>query len=194
MKRAVFIDKDGTLVTDVPYNADPAKITLAPFAGMALARLKQAGFLLVLVTNQSGVARGYFPEIMLVGVFNQLNRLLGEEGVRLDDCFYCPHHPQAVVKKYRCSCDCRKPQPGMLLEAAKKHDLDLGQSWMIGDILDDVEAGARAGCRTILLDNGHETLWQPGPCRRPSFTVPTLKAAAATILHHSNNLVYGLTF
>lgn len=190
MRKAVFIDKDGTLVKDVPYNAVTSLIELQPQAGAALRRLKETGFLLILVTNQAGIGYGYFREIMLVGVFNHINALLREEGISLDDFYYCPHHPQAVLKKYRMHCDCRKPQAGMLLQAADKYDLVLENSWMVGDILNDVEAGNRAGCHTILLDNGHETEWEPGPFRTPGFTAATWTDVSDIILQQINNPDY----
>jgi D-glycero-D-manno-heptose 1,7-bisphosphate phosphatase len=194
MKKAVFIDKDGTLINDVPYNADPAKITLAPGAGESLRRLRQAGHTLILVTNQSGVAHGYFREIMLVGVFNYINSLLRDEGAYLDGFYYCPHHPQASLQRYRMNCICRKPHNGMLLQAAKEHHIDLSSSWMIGDILDDMEAGNQAGCKTILIDQGHETMWQLNRSRTPSFQVNAWPEATDIIIEHSKNPVYGLTY
>jgi histidinol-phosphate phosphatase family protein len=100
-----------------------------------------------------------------------LRELLATGGVFLAGVHWCPHHPQA-------GCDCRKPQPGMLTRAAAEHGIDLGQSWMVGDILDDVEAGHRAGCRTVLLDVGHETEWVPGPLRSPDVTAGSLVQAA----------------
>jgi len=182
MKRAVFLDKDGTLIEDVPYNADPVKIRLAPGAGEALRRLEQEGYLLIMISNQSGVALGYFPENALQDVRWQIESLLREQHVRIHDFYYCPHLPDGTIAAYRRVCTCRKPAPGMLLQAAQMHNIDLESSWMIGDILDDVEAGNRAGCSTILLNNGHETIWQQGPERTPHFIVNNLNEAATIIL------------
>jgi len=184
MRQAIFIDKDGTLITDVPYNADPEKIRLEHAAGAALKRLHDAGYYLILVTNQAGIAHGKFPEGMLCGVFKRINQLLLEEGqVEIDRFYYCPHHPEAKLKKYRKPCDCRKPLPGMLQQAALENNIDLANSWMIGDILDDVEAGNRAGCHTILIDNGNETKWEPGAYRNPTLVANGLLTAAEMILH-----------
>lgn len=194
MKRAVFIDKDGTLIRDEPYNVSPEKIVLAPFAGESLRRLRQAGYALILVTNQAGVAKGYFREIMLVGVFNHINSLLRDEGTWLDGFYYCPHHPQAALKQYRQTCQCRKPSAGMILQAAREHQVHLPSSWMIGDILHDIEAGNRAGCKTVLLDNGHETMWKPGEYRTPLHKADSWPAAADIIIEHSKNPVYGFTY
>jgi D,D-heptose 1,7-bisphosphate phosphatase len=183
LRRAVFLDKDGTLIEDVPYNADPERIKLSDRAGQALAKLKGAGFELIVVSNQSGVARGCFTEEALDDVAARLKELLVEFDVRLSGFYYCPHHPDATIAGYRTACRCRKPAPGLLMRAAREHDLDLSASWLVGDILDDVEAGARAGCATVLLNNGHETEWRDGPWRRPKHTALDLAEAAEIILH-----------
>ena len=179
----VFLDKDGTLVENVPYNVDPERITLAAGAASGLRRLARAGYHFVVVSNQSGVARGYFKEDDLQVVTRRLRALFHQAaGICLDGFYYCPHHPQGVVPRYSRQCKCRKPQPGMLLTAAKELEINLKRSWMVGDILDDVEAGNRAGCRTVLLDNGNETVWQAGPYRKPDFTTASLAEAAEVIL------------
>ncbi len=182
LNRAVFLDKDGTLIPDVPYNVDPARITLYPDVAEALLTLQRAGFKLIVVSNQAGVARGYFPETALTAVESRLRTLLGEAGVVLDDFRYCPHHPAGSVAEYAIDCTCRKPQPGMLLLIAEEQEIDLRESWMAGDILNDVEAGNRAGCRTILIDRGNETEWLTGPFRTPTATVNSFSKAADQIL------------
>jgi D-glycero-D-manno-heptose 1,7-bisphosphate phosphatase len=179
---AVFLDKDGTLINDVPYNVDPSLVELAAGAAEGAALLSAAGYALVVVSNQSGVARGLFPEAAIAAVEARIRELLAECDVPLAGFYYCPHHPQATIDQYRADCECRKPAPGMLMRAAGELGFDLTHSWMIGDILDDVEAGHRAGCRSILIDNGHETLWQWNPRRHPDFVVRDLSAAARTIL------------
>ncbi len=183
--RAVFFDKDGTLVENVPYNINPDRIHLAQKAGKALHLLHQSGYLLVIVTNQSGVARGYFKEEALETVEGRLRDLFREEGsAPLAGFYYCPHLADGLVPKYAIECDCRKPEPGMLLRAAKELDIDLTRSWMVGDILNDVEAGNRAGCRTILIDNGNETEWELSSYdRQPDFIVTNLLEAAQAILN-----------
>jgi histidinol-phosphate phosphatase family protein len=182
MHAAVFFDKDGTLVEDVPYNVDPQKIQLAPGALPAARVLHDAGFRLVVVSNQSGVARGYFAESALAAVEERLRALLAEAGVPLAGFYCCPHHPQGVVAAYACVCACRKPAPGLILRAAQELGIDPQRSWLVGDLLDDVEAGGRAGCRTILLDNGHETQWLAGPLRQPDYKAADLPEAARLIL------------
>lgn len=181
-RRAVFLDKDGTLIENVPYNVDPALIRLAPGAEEGLTRLHRAGFDLFVISNQSGVARGYFPESALAGVEARLRELLAAVGVPLASFAYCPHHPEGSVEGFAMACDCRKPAPGMLLRTAGDHDIDLARSWMIGDILDDIQAGRAAGCRTILIDNGNETEWRLSPDREPHHRAPDLAAAAGHIL------------
>ncbi len=181
MRPAVFLDKDGTLVRDVPYNVDPERIVLTEGAADGVRKLHAAGFALVVVSNQSGVARGYFVEAELEAVWTKLRDLLG---VPLEF-HYCPHHPEGHAP-YNVACDYRKPEPGMLLQAAQAHNLDLSQSWMVGDILNDVQAGRRAGCRTVLLDNtengGGETEWVLNRERLPHHIVSTLAEAAEVIL------------
>jgi histidinol-phosphate phosphatase family protein len=181
-KPAVFLDKDGTLIEDVPYNIDPQKIRLSPGAEQGLSALHEAGYPIVVVSNQSGVARGLFPESALEEVENTLRRLLAAIDVPLAGFFYCPHHPDGRVGEHAVACKCRKPAPGMLVQAAAELGIDLDRSWMIGDILDDVEAGRKAGCRTILLDNGHETQWHPGRYRLPHYVVSNLAEAARLIV------------
>lgn len=179
---AVFLDKDGTLVDDLPYNVDPALIRLTAGAGEALTSLHDAGFALVVISNQSGVARGHFPESALRSVVAEVRRLLADLGVPLLGFYYCPHHPDGVVAGYAIGCDCRKPRPGMVLQAAREHDLDLSRSWFVGDVLDDVEAGRGAGCRAVLIDNGNETEWVLTPERRPHQVAAGLQDAALRIL------------
>jgi histidinol-phosphate phosphatase family protein len=133
------------------------------------------------ISNQSGVARGLFAEEALEGVRGRLRQLLADVGVPLDGFFYCPHHPEGNVPRYAVTCGCRKPEPGMILAAAREHGIVLDHSWFIGDILDDVEAGRRAGCRTALIDNGNETEWRRSPLRTPDLVAADLAEAARRI-------------
>ncbi|NEX60371.1 D-glycero-alpha-D-manno-heptose-1,7-bisphosphate 7-phosphatase [Noviherbaspirillum galbum] len=179
--RAIFLDKDGTLVENVPYNVNPALIRLSWNAGPALQIFKSLGYKLIVVSNQSGIAKGLFTENALQPVEHRLAERLVQYGVTLDGFYYCPHSPDGVIGRYAISCTCRKPMPGMLLRAAKEHGIDLSQSWMIGDILHDVEAGRRAGCRTVLIDNGNETEWKLSPLRTPDAKAADLHEAARFI-------------
>ena len=176
---AIFLDKDVTLIPDIPYNVDPDRITLSDGAEIALRSFHNSGYKLIVISNQSGVARGYFPEIALAKVEQRLRTLLNE--IPLTGFYYCPHHPQGSIIEYAIDCNCRKPKPGLILQAAQTHHIDLARSWMIGDILNDVEAGRNAGCKTILIDNGNETEWIRSPQRSPHHKVSNLLEAAQII-------------
>jgi D-glycero-D-manno-heptose 1,7-bisphosphate phosphatase len=178
----VFLDKDGTLITNVPYSVNCDLITLAPGAEEALRMFARAGMDIAVVSNQPGVAFGRFTEDALDAVRDRLAALVAPSGVRLRAFYYCPHHPNGTVSRYAVECQCRKPQPGLLERAQADLGVDLRQSWMVGDILDDVEAGRRASCRTVLVDNGGETEWVQGPLRHPDVVVSDLAAAARAIV------------
>ena len=182
LRPAAFLDKDGTLLEDVPYNVEPGKMRLAPGAAEGLRELGRLGLALVVVSNQPGVALGRFGHERLDGVADRLREMFERHGARLSGCYWCPHHPEGTVAPYARACDCRKPAAGMPRRAASELGLDLGRSWFIGDILDDVQAGRRAGCRTILVDNGGETEWrQETPERIPDRIVTDLREAALHI-------------
>lgn len=157
-QRAVLLDRDGTLVHPRHYPSRPEELRIYDGITPHLRELQSAGFRLVVITNQAGIARGYLTETDLQQMHAYLRSELAKEGVLLDAIYYCPHHIEGVVKGLARSCTCRKPQPGMLLQAAADLNLDLRRSWFVGDILDDVEAGNRARCRTILVDLGIESL------------------------------------
>jgi D-glycero-D-manno-heptose 1,7-bisphosphate phosphatase len=181
--KAVFLDKDGTLIEDVPYNVRPEQIVFYPDAMDAIYALHQAGYLLVIVSNQSGIARGYFEEQDLLPVEEHIRKeFMANSGVPLAGFYYCPHHPDGIVPRYSIHCDCRKPKPGLLFRAAEELDIDLQHSWMVGDILNDVEAGNQAGCATVLIDNGNETEWYLSHERQPDFIVTNLYEATQAIL------------
>lgn len=168
--RAVFFDKDGTLVKDVPYNINPDLIVLTTGAAEAVQKLKKAGFKLFVVSNQSGVARGFFEEKDLAAVWEKLNELCG---VEFDGFYFCPHFLGGKIARFSFACDCRKPEAGMILSAAGEHNLDLQNSWIVGDSPKDAEAGQRAGCQTILL--GGETT-------NAGFSADNMSEAAQIIL------------
>lgn len=182
---AIFLDKDGTLIEDVPYNVDPDAIRLAPHAEAALRRFARLDAPLIIITNQPGVALGFFERDDLRAVEDRLAALFARCGATLAGFHACPHHPRGSVPAYTSSCLCRKPMPGLLQQAAVEHGIDLQGSWFVGDILDDIEAGRRAGCHTILIDNGNETEWSRDPdnlqLRTPNHIVPDLDIAARII-------------
>lgn len=181
-RKAVFLDKDGTLVDDVPYNVNPALIRLTNNAVAGLRALSNHGYILIVISNQSGVARGYFPELALLAVERRLTQLVAAASVHLTDMYYCPHHPHGTVSAYAKPCGGRKPAPGLLARAAHEYNIAMADSWFVGDILDDIEAGRRAGCRTVLLHNGHETKWRMSPLRYPHAVAADLQAAAKIIV------------
>ena len=152
-RAAVFLDRDGVLVEDVHYLRRPEDLRLLDGAAEAL-RLLRARFALVVVTNQSGIARGLFDEAALLAIHARLVGALAAEGAWLDAIYACPHLPEGEVAAFARACACRKPRPGLLLDAAEAHGLSLSNSWMIGDSARDVEAGRRAGARALLLGPG----------------------------------------
>ncbi len=176
---AVFVDKDGTIAEDLPPNIDPGQIRLTPHAAEGLRDLRRSGYALIVVTNQPGIARGLFLPEVLDSVRRRIELLAG---IVFDGFYYCPHDPDGVVTEFSRLCNCRKPAPGLLFQAALELGVDLARSWCIGDILHDVEAGNRAGCTTVLLNNGHETEWEYSPARRPAAVARTILEAAMIIL------------
>lgn len=179
---AIFLDRDGTLNYDRDgYISDPEDLHLIEGVGQALRRLRAAGYLLVLITNQAGLGKGLMDEKDLDNIHQHLESLLTEEGVRLDGIYFCGHHPQGSVEQYHDQGNRRKPEPGMLLEAAEELQIDIAKSWMIGDKPSDAEAGKTAGCRTILLDNPLQTP-QPDDAEHADFRAENLLAAAEIVI------------
>jgi len=185
--KCVFLDRDNTIIEDPGYLTDPAAVKLLPGVDLALKSLAQAGFKLVMVTNQSAIARGLLTEEGLERVHDEMTRQLADRGTGLDAIYYCPYHPEGTVEEYARESQDRKPQPGMLLRAASELDIDLTASWMVGDTPRDVEAGHRAGCRTIRLRirgaNGHEGAEADEDVQADS-TVRNLVDAARVILRN----------
>jgi D-glycero-D-manno-heptose 1,7-bisphosphate phosphatase len=152
---AIFLDRDGTISEEVGYVNHLSRYRLLPNSLEAIRRLNGAGFLAIVTTNQSGVARGYFTEDLLRQVHQRLLAWMEEGGARLDAIYYCPHHPSEGRPPYRVVCDCRKPRPGMIRRAEREHGLDLARSYVIGDTRVDLEAGAAAGVPGILVRTGY---------------------------------------
>lgn len=177
MHKAALLDKDVTLIRNLPFNIDPDLIELTPGAADALTLFAQHGYRLIVISNQPGVAFGLFGERDLQLSFHRIQRLLAPLA-QIDGFYYCPHHPQGKISRYAVECGCRKPSPGLLFRAAREHRIDLQQSWFIGDILDDVEAGHSAGCRTIMINNGNETEWRVSKRRNADFYACSLIEAA----------------
>jgi D-glycero-D-manno-heptose 1,7-bisphosphate phosphatase len=175
---AVFLDRDGTLVEEVAYLHDPGRLALLPGVA-ALAGLAAAGYALVVVTNQAGVARGYYDEAAVDLVHRRLGELLAGAGVRLDAILYCPHHPEGTVARHARACRCRKPAPGMLEAAAEQLDLDLPASYLIGNHPTDVGAAVAAGVTALYVRTGHAT-GRPPPPGVAAF--PGIEAAVRAVL------------
>jgi D-glycero-D-manno-heptose 1,7-bisphosphate phosphatase len=154
-RRAVFIDRDGTISEEVGYVNHVSRYRVFPFAAEAVRALNEAGWLAVLVTNQAGVARGYFEEEMIGHVHGVLTAELERGGARLDAVYYCPHHPSVGELPYRLDCDCRKPRPGLILRAAVELGIDLQRSWMVGDRYSDTELARNAGVRAAFVLTGY---------------------------------------
>jgi len=152
---AVFIDRDGTISEEVGYVNHPSRYRVFPFAAAAVRRLNEAGWLAVLITNQAGVARGYFAEDLIHTVHDLLRRELAAGGAHLDGIYYCPHHPLVGEPPYRQACDCRKPRPGLINRAAAELPVDLSRSWVVGDRYSDVELARNASLRAAFVMTGY---------------------------------------
>ena len=170
--KAVFIDRDGTIAKDVSYCSAPEDFELLSGAARGIKLLNENGFKVIIVTNQSGVARGYFTEETLAKIHEKMKRELAKEGARVDAIYYCPHHPDD-------GCDCRKPKPKMVLQAASDLNIDLSQSYAVGDLDMDIEMGRAAGCKTILIGN---PVVAKNKKARPDITASNILEAVQAIL------------
>ena len=183
---AVFLDRDGTINEQMGYVNHLSRFHLLPGAARAIRGLNEAGLAVVVVTNQSGLARGYFPESLLDHVHAELHRLLAREGAHLDGLYICPHHPEAREERFRLDCDCRKPRTGLLERAAAELGLDLGRSYMVGDRWSDLRCGAAVGASTILVLTGYglgdAAYVGPGQPVQPDHVAEDLLAAAEWII------------
>ena len=165
MKKAFFLDRDGVIIEDGHYLSDSDQVVLCPGAAAAVNLMHEAGYLVIAVSNQSGIARGYFTEEQLASVERRINELLAKEGAKIDGWYYCMHHVKGVIPELACDCDCRKPKPGMFLHAAQDFGIDLAESFMIGDKVSDIQAAENANCRKavlVLTGHGAEEEGKPG--------------------------------
>lgn len=171
MRRAVFMDRDGTISEEVGYVNHPSRYRVFPYSADAVRLLNESGWLAILVTNQAGVARGYFTEDLIAAVHDVLKLELEHDGARLDAIYYCAHHPTVGEHPYRFDCDCRKPKPGLINRAAADFEIDLAQSWMIGDRYGDIELARNAHVRAAFVLSGYgrgeweyqRAAWKHGP-------------------------------
>lgn len=187
-QRAVFLAKDSIVVHEVPTSLEPLQMRLVTGAGAALGPLRDAGLSFYVISHQPGVARGLFDEEQLAPVRTRVDELLAAEGIPLEDFLYCPHDPRGVRRDYAVDCVCRAPRPGLLLRAAREHGVDVRRSWVIGDSFDEIEAGVRGGCRTVLLDDGREREWRLSEMRLPHHVALGLDEAALLILEDGHVL------
>lgn len=188
-KKAVFLDRDGTIVIHEPYLSSPEQLQLLPNAAEGIRLFKKSGYLVIVITNQSGIARGFFNEERLAVIHKKLMSMLKSEGIEIDDIYYCPHHAEGIVESYKVDCDCRKPKPKMLLNAAKEHNIDLTKSLMIGDSEVDMMAGKNAGCTCVLIKNSTANTTNTTLVENTDFVVKDLLEAAKifTLLKISEN-------
>src|SRR5712691_9973918 len=154
-QRAVFIDRDGTISEEVGYINHPSRFRLFPYADSAIKHLNENGWLAIVITNQAGVARGYFSEDTIQRVHATMTNQLDGSGARLDAIYYCAHHPSVGEAPYRYDCECRKPKPGLILRAAEEFDVDLAASWMVGDRYSDIELARNAGVKSAFVMSGY---------------------------------------
>ncbi len=186
MRPAIFIDRDGTLSHEVGYLNHPSRYRLYPFAVDAVRLINRSGYLAVLVTNQAGVARGYFAEPMIDKVHAQIRTAMARGDARLDGIYYCPHHPSVGQPPYRLDCDCRKPKPGLILRAQADLDIDLGASYVIGDRPSDLTLAWNVGARAVFVKTGYGLGEWEGRAsswaRRPDLVAGNLLEAVLAIL------------
>ncbi len=191
MNKAVFFDRDGTINEEVGYITDLNKLRLIPGASAAIRRLNEAGFKVVVVTNQAGVARGHFTEPFILETHKLFLEMLRAEGARIDGIYYCPHHPTIGNSSYTVDCDCRKPKTGMIDRAARDLHIDVNASYMVGDKWSDIEMGQRAGASTVLVRTGFGSDEQnndrPSTVAEPDFISRDISEAVEWILRHTVN-------
>ncbi len=183
----VFLDRDGTLIEEVGYLSHLDRIVLYPWSIESVKLLNRAGFKVVVVTNQAGVARGLFDEDFIDEAHRFLDQKFSDGGATIDKFYYCPHHPEASVEAYRSECDCRKPKAGMLWKAAQELQLELSHSFVIGDRLSDLRLGQAVGARSLLVRTGYgeTTARELTDDVEVAYTAPELMTAVAWILRHS---------
>jgi D-glycero-D-manno-heptose 1,7-bisphosphate phosphatase len=180
--KAVFLDRDGTIIEDTGYISTPAQIKFIPGSIAAIKKLNQAGYKVIVITNQSGVARGLFSEDMLQSIDKVIHRHILNGHAHVDGFYYCPHHPEHGVYPYKQKCGCRKPEIGMIEKAVKEHQIELESSFLVGDHSGDIAAGKKAGVQTIFVLTGHGTEEKAKLPAKPDHTAADLAAAVEYIL------------
>lgn len=174
--KAVFLDRDGTIARDVPYCSTPDDFNLLPTAAEAIRLLNKSNFKVVVITNQSGIGRGYFTEETLSRIHEKMEHELKQQGARVDAIYYCPHHPDD-------GCDCRKPKTALFRQAAEELDINIGNSYVVGDMPGDIDAGKALGCRTVLVTTGPGK--RDGISNPPDYIARDLLEAAQWIVENA---------
>jgi D-glycero-D-manno-heptose 1,7-bisphosphate phosphatase len=190
MRSAVFLDRDGTINEQMGYINHISRFIMLPRAAAAIRLLNEQGVPVVVISNQSGLARGYFPEILLEEVHVKMTKELAKAGAHVDGIYVCPHHPEAKEERFRLACNCRKPKPGLFLQAAAALDLDLAHSYVVGDRWSDLKAAAAVQAKGILVLTGygrgdHDYIG-PGQKVQPTYVAEDLYAAVQWIVQDMN--------
>ena len=180
--KACFLDRDGVLIEEVCYLSSPNQVTILPETIDALQLLKENNYKIIVVTNQAGVARGYFKEETIPKIHKEIDRQLAKHHLQIERYYYCPHHPDGTVKEYAISCECRKPMPGMILQAEKDFNLDLPNSFLIGDKVSDLLAAKNAGCHGIMVETGHGKEHKKDATTKGFPVLPNIKEAVLSFL------------
>jgi D-glycero-D-manno-heptose 1,7-bisphosphate phosphatase len=193
MNKAVFLDRDGVInelyyddnqgVIDSPFHPD--QFVLFPKVGEAINTFHKLGYLVIIISNQPGIAKKHFTEKTFESVKKKMRDELKKHNAYVDAEYYCLHHPDAKIEKYKKICDCRKPKPGMIIQAAKEHDIDLSSSWMIGDSVEDIQLGGNVGCETIFIGTKKTYIWEKMVVE-PDFVAPNLYEASVMIKKHES--------
>lgn len=190
-QKAVFLDRDGTICEEADYPDSPEKMILFPFAAKAIKKLKAAGYKVIIITNQSGIARGYFTVDKLNEIHTHLRTLLGREDATVNDIYFCPHYPDGSVIEYAFKCNCRKPRPGMIIKAEEIHRIDLSISYVIGDKLSDAQLAEELPLRSVLVKTGYGAKEAAKLGNKQSFQpdhiADDLQAAVEWILENESN-------
>jgi D-glycero-D-manno-heptose 1,7-bisphosphate phosphatase len=186
IKRAVFLDRDGTINKEVGYLSSPEQVRLISGSVEAIKLLAENNFKIIIVTNQAGVAKGYIKEEVVEAIHNRLRELLEVSGAKIDAIYFCPHHPDGVIERFKRECPNRKPNPGMLLKAAQEHNISLKDSYLVGDMARDIISGVRAGVKTVMVltGNGRQELEKLPTGIKPDYIARDLLEAAKWIVNN----------
>ena len=175
--KACLLDRDGVLIKETNYLSSPKEVSIFPEAIRALQLLKENNYKIIVVTNQAGVAKGFFAEACISEVHAEIDRQLKQHNLKIDHYYYCPHHPEGIVEQYKKSCNCRKPMPGMIQRAQKDYNLDLSKSFLIGDKISDLLAAKNSGCLGILVETGYGKAYKEEAISKDFSVLPNIEQA-----------------